>query len=114
MAECTCPKHRFRASIYKAFDGFCNRKASMTLIAFGMVILVCMIAGKVKPLEDNLPTVLGAIIGILTIFITGHAVDQRWTPSGPTPVEKKDLPGVAKAVVKEVEKKEEKDEEEGC
>jgi hypothetical protein len=115
--DCPCLKHCLRRGFCKAIDGFSNRKASMTLVAFGMVILVCLIAGKFRPLEANLPTVLGTLVAILGVYITGHAVDQKWSapPAVVAAVEKKDLPAVAKAIVKEVTKKEEKveDKEEG-
>jgi len=108
---CTCPcsQHRIRAAFYKMIDGFTNRKASMTLVTFGMVVLMCLIAGKFKALEANLPTVLGAIVGALTVFITGHAVDQKWTPSAPEPIEKEDLPKVAKVIAKDVVKEEQEE-----
>lgn len=107
MPDCPCLKHCIHRSICKAIDGFCNRKASMTLVAFGMVILVCLIAGRFRPLEANLPTVLGTIVALLGVYISGHAVDQKWSsPQIPSPIEKKDLPAVAKGIAKDVVKDE--------
>lgn len=95
----------------KALDNLTGRKAVMTLVAFGMVILVCLIAGRFRPLEANLPTVLGTIVAILTVFVTGHAVDQKWAPSSPPEIGKKELPSAAKAAVAAAVKVEAKIEE---
>jgi hypothetical protein len=95
----------------KLIDNLTGRKATMTLVAYVMVIVVCLIAGRFRPMEANLPTILGTIVAILTVFITGHAVDNKWTPSAPPELPKKDLPAAAKAAVAAAVKVEAKVEE---
>jgi hypothetical protein len=110
MPDCTCPKHRLRDAIYKAIEGFTNRKASMTLVAFGVILLVVFLGGRFPTIDGNLPTILGAVVGALTAFLGGHIFDAKWSPpSGVARIESKDLPAVAKVMAKDVAKDEQEE-----
>ena len=103
--ECLCLKHCFRRCLCKAIDGFANRKASMTLVSFLVVLIIVHTAGKFPVIAANLPVILGTIVALLTAFLGGHVFDSKWSPTAPPEppkVEKKDIPAVAKAVAKDV------------
>jgi|SRR6185437_13740022 len=114
MSDCTCPQHCVRRAACKAIEGFSNRKASMTLVSYVVVLVVCIIAGKFHSIDANLPVILGTIVAILGAFLGGHVFDAKWSPTAPPPppIEKKDIPAVAKAVAKDVIKEVKEDQEE--
>jgi hypothetical protein len=100
-----------RKAFSKAVENLTGRKALMTIISFEMVFAVSLIAGRFPAIQANLPTILGSIVAILTVFLTGHAVDSKWSPAPPPDVTKKELPAAAKAAVAAAVKTEAKIEE---